>query len=604
MRINNTAAFALAGVIALTLAGCGETPPPPTPSEPPEATGTPQPAVEHGFTFAELRQYEFVFASGAGSWGTVLYVRPDGSFSGTFSDTTWEEYGGSTRAVLLCSEFTGQFTEPVRVNDYTYSVRIARIDYERAVGEEAFADGFHYYYTEPRGLEDTEELLIYLPGAPLGELPQEFRGWVDHGDQGEALLSYALNNEAHQQGFFSRNLVREIIYSLISARDESGELEQQLQDATLSQEERETKAEELYQVWDNELNEVWDALNRLLSPEDMEALTAEELEWIAWKEEQAALAGAGMDGTLRAADSVPPAASPTPTFSPVPAETQPAAEFSFADLRRLQFRFSSGAGAWSTLLAVRPDGSFYGEYHDTDMGGGEPDIRAVQWNCKFTGRFAQPVQVNDYTYSMGIAEISYEKEAGTEEVIDGIQYYYTAPYGLEDAEEILVYLPGAPLGELPQEFRGWVGYYENTRDKLPFYALNNESHQQGFGSYDWVERVRTDVEWAEETAAEYETKILEDTSLSQGELNELSAQMFDLWDIQLNEVWAVLRQTLPQADMEALTAEELEWIAWKEEQLARTGEEAGGGSLAIMLQAQRAAELTRERVYVLLEYLA
>ena len=63
---------------------------------------------------------------------------------------------------------------------------------------------------------------------------------------------------------------------------------------------------------------------------------------------------------------------------------------------------------------------------------------------------------------------------------------------------------------------------------------------------------------AEETAAEYETKILEDTSLSQGELNELSAQMFDLWDIQLNEVWAVLQQMLSQTDMEALTAEELE----------------------------------------------
>ena len=301
---------------------------------------------------------------------------------------------------------------------------------------------------------------------------------------------------------------------------------------------------------------------------------------------------------------VPPSGNPAPMASPVPAETEPAAEFSFADLQRLQFCFTSGAGGWCTLLAVRPDGSFYGEYHDTDMGGGEPGIHAVQWNCKFTGRFAQPVQVNDYTYSMGIAEISYEKEAGTEEVIDGIQYYYTAPYGLEDAEEILVYLPGAPLGELPQEFRGWVGYYENTRDKLPFYALNNESHQQGFGSYDRVERVRTDVERAEETAAEYETKILEDTSLSQGELNELSAQMFDLWDIQLNEVWAVLQQMLSQTDMEALTAEELEWIAWKEEQLARTGEEAGGGSLAIMLQAQRAAELTRERVYVLLEYLA
>ena len=170
MRINNTAAFALAGVIALTLAGCGETLPPPTPSEPPEATGAPQPAVEHGFTFAELRQYEFVFASGAGSWGTVLYVRPDGSFSGTFSDTTWEEYGGSTRAVLLCSEFTGQFTEPVRVNDYTYSMGIAEISYEKEAGTEEVIDGIQYYYTAPYGLEDTEELLLYLPGAPLAEL--------------------------------------------------------------------------------------------------------------------------------------------------------------------------------------------------------------------------------------------------------------------------------------------------------------------------------------------------------------------------------------------------------------------------------------------------
>ena len=289
--------------------------------------------------------------------------------------------------------------------------------------------------------------------------------------------------------------------------------------------------------------------------------------------------------------------------SPVPAETEPAAEFSFADLQRLQFCFTSGAGGWCTLLAVRPDGSFYGEYHDTDMGGGEPGIHAVQWNCKFTGRFAQPVRVNDYTYSVRIARIDYERAVGEEAFADGFHYYYTEPRGLEDTEELLIYLPGAPLGELPQEFRGWVDHGDQG-EALLSYALNNEAHQQGFESYDWVERVRTDVEWAEETAAEYETKILEDTSLSQGELNELSAQMFDLWDIQLNEVWAVLQQMLSQTDMEALTAEELEWIAWKEEQLARTGEEAGGGSLAIMLQAQRAAELTRERVYVLLEYLA
>ncbi len=107
--------------------------------------------------------------------------------------------------------------------------------------------------------------------------------------------------------------------------------------------------------------------------------------------------------------------------------------------------------------AGRPAGrQLYGEYHDTDMGGGEPDIRAVQWNCKFTGRFAQPVQVNDYTYSMGIAEISYEKEAGTEEVIDGIQYYYTAPTAWRMRRRFWSICPARPWASCPRSSgAGW-----------------------------------------------------------------------------------------------------------------------------------------------------
>ena len=49
--------------------------------------------------------------------------------------------------------------------------------------------------------------------------------------------------------------------------------------------------------------------------------------------------------------------------------------------------------------------------------------------------------------------MDYEKEPGTEEIIDGILYRYSDVYGLEDAEDILIYLPGAPLEKLPQEFR-------------------------------------------------------------------------------------------------------------------------------------------------------
>lgn len=43
-------------------------------------------------------------------------------------------------------------------------------------------------------------------------------------------------------------------------------------------------------------------------------------------------------------------------------------EFSYKDLKGLTFAFSSGAGAWGTVLTVLEDGSFEGNYHDTNMG--------------------------------------------------------------------------------------------------------------------------------------------------------------------------------------------------------------------------------------------
>ena len=79
--------------------------------------------------------------------------------------------------------------------------------------------------------------------------------------------------------------------------------------------------------------------------------------------------------------------------------------------------------------------------------------------------------------------------------------------------------------------------------------------------------------------------------------------MYRLWDGLLNDVWQTLTQLLSPEEMEALTQEELEWIAWKEQQIAEAGAEYGGGSLQIMAQSQRGAEVTRDRVYELMECL-
>ena len=166
-------------------------------------------------------------------------------------------------------------------------------------------------------------------------------------------------------------------------------------------------------------------------------------------------------------------------------ETETEETFSFSELANLQFRFSSGAGGWATLLVIHADGSFSGEYSDGNLGMEGEGYHATMSQCEFNGRFTQPVKVNEYTYSMKICQLDYARKAGEEEIKDGVLYCYVDPYGLDGAEEILIYLPGAPLAELPEEFRSWVGYYDlsyTTDIELPFYALNNEAQQYGFAA--------------------------------------------------------------------------------------------------------------------------
>ena len=60
-----------------------------------------------------------------------------------------------------------------------------------------------------------------------------------------------------------------------------------------------------------------------------------------------------------------------------------------ATLAGLEWSFSSGVGGWSTDLRILEDGSFSGEYHDSEMGetgDGYPD--GTVYCCSFTGRMS------------------------------------------------------------------------------------------------------------------------------------------------------------------------------------------------------------------------
>ncbi len=115
--------------------------------------------------------------------------------------------------------------------------------------------------------------------------------------------------------------------------------------------------------------------------------------------------------------------------------------------------------------------------------------------------------------------------------------------------------------------------------------------------------VKENITVTEALAAELEKAIQTDATLTQSELNEKSYELYMHWDSSLNSVWNVLKQVLDEETMQALTKEELEWIAWKEEAIAEAGAHYQGGSIQALVMNMKAAELTKERVYELLQLL-
>ena len=280
-------------------------------------------------------------------------------------------------------------------------------------------------------------------------------------------------------------------------------------------------------------------------------------------------------------------------------ESEIVKELSFDSFKNLEFYFASGAGGWRTTLTIFEDGSFVGQYSDSDMGARQ------YYLSNFSGQFTKPEKVNDYTYSMQISELTYAEEVGKEEQKDELLYIYDEAYGIAGAKEILVYLPGAPLAELPENYKNWVNdevsMIGDNVTELPFYGLYNEAEECGFFSYDIVENLCKFIESQKKLAVWVEESLIND-ALNQSDMNDLAYQLYEIWDVTLNEEWSVLKQVLDADTMKELLEKQREWIAHKEQVIQELVDEVGGGSIASLLVNQRAATLTKFRVYELLDY--
>ncbi len=166
--------------------------------------------------------------------------------------------------------------------------------------------------------------------------------------------------------------------------------------------------------------------------------------------------------------------------------------FSYKQFADVQFTYipDSDAGqdiavGGQTGMRIQGDGSFSASYYAMNMEDTGEDYRGgtMYYGSGF-GQIGEPVRVDDYTYKAKVESITWSESDG-ESFQGGMRMIYTEVYGLEEAEEFMIYLPGKKVAQLPED------YIESVKDRLcdengnlpetlPFYGIFNESTQTGF----------------------------------------------------------------------------------------------------------------------------
>lgn len=152
---------------------------------------------------------DMLYASGAGAWGTTIFLNADGSFTGDYHDSEMGLSGEGYDMTVVESSFKGRFTEFEKIEEYAYSMKLDRVETIMPAGEEEFehwGDGttVRILYEEAFGIEGGEEFILYLPNAPVKELDEEFLLWNPaRGEESEVLGRYGLYNINEGAAFFT-----------------------------------------------------------------------------------------------------------------------------------------------------------------------------------------------------------------------------------------------------------------------------------------------------------------------------------------------------------------------------------------------------------------
>ena len=117
-----------------------------------------------------------------------------------------------------------------------------------------------------------------------------------------------------------------------------------------------------------------------------------------------------------------------------------------------------------------------------------------------------------------------------------------------------------------------------------------------------AESIQDEIAKVEDKSREYENADW--GSMGQQEMNQLTAQWYQLWDDELNSLWSRLSDELDTETKAEVLDEQRAWIDRKEKNVKGAGMAAFGGSLQPQLENDTAKDMTRARTYILAGYLA
>ena len=128
----------------------------------------------------------------------------------------------------------------------------------------------------------------------------------------------------------------------------------------------------------------------------------------------------------------------------------------------------------------------------------------------------------------------------------------------------------------------------NLVEEAPSPKADASSHKNRFTQK--MLNLEKELAWVDE---QYDT-------LSVAEMYDLEEMRYQEWDKMINEIYGVLKGSLPSAEMEALTVAQRDWIVYRDNKAEKGTDQLGGGwqSLQRMINL---GDITKDRCYELVE---